>query len=164
MLGIFETHLDVTDLDRSLEFYTAVLGLELALQRQVDEARADGHARGARRFGLLWVGGRGHAMLGLWERPGDRIHTQHFAFEVGLQDLAAMVAELDRRGIEFRDFFQQRTTVPTVFGFIPAASIYFDDPDGHLLELLAPIPKPPRPDLVAVSWAEWTRAVEGASR
>jgi lactoylglutathione lyase len=82
-------------------------------------------------------------MLGLWERPNERIHTQ--------------------QGIEFRDFFQQRTTIPTVFGFIPAASIYFDDPDGHVLELLARIPTPPRPDLGAVSWAEWTRAVEGAA-
>lgn len=162
MLGVFETHLDVTDLDRSLEFYTAVLGLELALRRQVDEARADAHTRGARRFALLWVGRRGHAMLGLWERPSESIRTQHFAFEVGLRDLPAMVAQLEQRGIEFRDFFQQRTTIPTVFGFIPAASIYFDDPDGHVLELLAPIPAPPRPDLGAVSWAEWTRAVEGS--
>jgi lactoylglutathione lyase len=45
-----------------------------------------------------------------------------------------------------------------VFGFIPAASIYFDDPDGHVLELLAPLGGAPRPDLTAVSWAEWTRA------
>jgi catechol 2,3-dioxygenase-like lactoylglutathione lyase family enzyme len=163
VLGLFETHLDVTDLDRSLEFYTAVLGLELAMRRQVEEARADAHARGARRFALLWVGGRGHAMPGLWERPSERIHTQHFAFEVGLQDLPAMMAELTQQGIEFRDFFQQRTTIPTVFGFIPAASIYFDDPDGHVLELLAPIPAPPRSELGAVSWTEWTRAVEGAA-
>jgi hypothetical protein len=48
-----------------------------------------------------------------------------------------------------------------VFGFIPAASIYFDDPDGHVLELLAPIAGTPRPDLSAVSWAEWTRATAG---
>jgi catechol 2,3-dioxygenase-like lactoylglutathione lyase family enzyme len=162
MLGVFETHLDVTDLDRSLEFYTAILGLELALRGQVDGARSDAHSRGARGFALLWVGGRGHAMLGLWERPSEHIHPQHFAFEVGLQELPAMVAELTRQGIELRDFFQQRTAIPTVFGFIPAASIYFDDPDGHVLELLARIPASPRGDLGAVSWAEWTNAVEGA--
>lgn len=33
-------------------------------------------------------------MLGLWEHPSERIHTQHFAFEVGAQDLPAMMAEL----------------------------------------------------------------------
>ncbi len=163
MRGVFETHLDVADLDRSLEFYTTVLGLELALQRQVDSARADAHARGAHRFAFLWVGGRGHAMLGLWERPREHIRTQHFAFQIDLQELAGTVAGLTQRGVEFRDFFQQRTTVPTVFGFIPAASIYFDDPDSHVVEFLAPIPAAPRPDLGVVSWAEWTRAVEGAA-
>jgi catechol 2,3-dioxygenase-like lactoylglutathione lyase family enzyme len=161
--GLFETHVDVTDLNRSLEFYTGVLGLTLALQREVDGARVDAHSRGARRFALLWVGGRGHALLGLWERPRDHIRTQHFAFEVELHELPALVSRLEEQGIEFRDFFQQRTTTPTVFGFIPAASIYFDDPDGHVLELLAPIAGAPRPDLTAVSWAEWTRAMAGAT-
>jgi catechol 2,3-dioxygenase-like lactoylglutathione lyase family enzyme len=160
--GLFETHIDVADLNRSLEFYTAVLGLELAVRREVDAARVDAHSRGARRFALLWVGGRGRALLGLWERPHDPIRPQHFAFEVGLHELPALVSGLEEHGIEFRDFFQQRTTTPTVFGFIPAASIYFDDPDGHVLELLAPIAGTPRPDLSPVSWAEWTRATAGA--
>ena len=33
--------------------------------------------------------------------------------------------------------------------------------DGHLLELLAPLATPQRPDLGILSWAEWTRVVEG---
>jgi len=155
--GLFETHVDVTDLDRSVEFYSAGLGLELAVQREVDAARVDAHSRGARRFALLWVGGRGRALLGLWERARSHIRPQHFAFEVELHELAGLVSRLQEQGIVFRDFFQQHTTTPTVFGFIPAASIYFDDPDGHVLELLAPIPGEPRPDLGAVSWAEWMR-------
>jgi lactoylglutathione lyase len=164
MRGLFETHLDVIDLDRSVGFYGAVLGLEVALRREeVDATRADAHSLGARRFALLWVGGPGHAMLGLWERPRERVVPQHLAFEVGLQELPDLVARLEQRGIEFRDFFQQRTTVPTVFGFIPAASIYFDDPDGHVLELLAPLAAQPRPDLGVLSWAEWARIVEGAA-
>jgi lactoylglutathione lyase len=161
--GLYETHIDVTDLNRSLEFYTAVLGLELAVRREVDAARVDAHSRGARRFALLWVGGRGRALLGLWERPREQIRPQHFAFEVGLPELPVLVSRLEEHGIELRDFFQQRTTTPTVFGFIPAASIYFDDPDGHVLELLAPIAGTPRPDLSAVSWAEWTRATAGVT-
>jgi catechol 2,3-dioxygenase-like lactoylglutathione lyase family enzyme len=163
MRGLFETHLDVVDLDRSVEFYGAVLGLELALRRDIDAAGADAHSRGARRFAFFWVGGPGHALLGLWERDRQDIRTQHLAFEVGLQELGELVARLEQqRGIEFRDFFQQRTTVPSVFGFIPAASIYFDDPDGHLLELLAPLQAPPRPELGVISWAEWERVVERA--
>lgn len=164
MRGFFETHLDVSDLERSLGFYGGVLGLEVALRREVvDASRADAHSRGARRFALLWVGGPGQAMLGLWERARERIVPQHFAFEVGLRDLPDLVARLEQRGVEFRDFFQQRTTVPTVFGFIPAASIYFDDPDGHVLELLARLEAPPRPDVGVLSWAEWTRIAEGAA-
>jgi lactoylglutathione lyase len=156
--GLFETHVDVADLDRSLEFYMGALGLELAVQREVDAARVDAHSRGARRFALLWVGGRGHALLGLWERARDLIRPQHFAFEVEAHELPVLVSRLAQQGVQFRDFFQQRTTTPTVFGFIPAASIYFDDPDGHVLELLAPIAGAPRPELTAVSWDEWTRA------
>lgn len=161
--GVFETHLDVIDLDRSVQFYEAVLGLELALRREVDAARADAHSRGARRFAFFWVGGQGHAMLGLWERDRRRVRTQHFAFEVALRELTALVARLEQRGIEFRDFFQQRTTVPSVFGFIPAASIYFDDPDGHVLELLARLQARPRPELGVISWVEWARVVEGSA-
>ncbi len=161
--GIFETHLDVADLDRSVEFYTARLGLELAVRQEVDAARGDAHARGARRFAFLWVGGHGRAMLGLWERSPDRVRAQHCAFEVALPDMAGVVAELQRRGLVFRDFFQQPTSVPSVFGFIPAAMLYFDDPDGHVLELLAPIPAAPRPDLGILSWPEWARMVEGAA-
>jgi len=161
MRGVFETHLDVTDLDRSLEFYARVLGLEVALRRDMDATRTDAHSRGALRFALLWVGGRGNAMLGLWERQRDRVLPQHFAFEVSLQELPGAVARLGQRGIEFRDFLQQRTTVPTVFGFIPAASLYFDDPDGHVLELLARLDGAPRPDLGVISWGEWTTIVEG---
>jgi lactoylglutathione lyase len=164
MRGLFETHLDVVDLDRSLGFYGVALGLEVALRReQVDAARTDAHSLGARRFALLWVGGPGRGMLGLWERPPERVSPQHLAFEVRLQDLPDLVARLEQRGIGFRDFFQRRTTVPTVFGFIPAASIYFDDPDGHVLELLASLAAPPRPDLGVLSWEEWTRVVEGAT-
>jgi lactoylglutathione lyase len=159
VLRIFETHLDVADLKRSLEFYTAVLGLEIALRRELDQARTDAHSRGAREFALLWVGRRGQAMLGLWERSGQDIRPQHFAFEIGVEELPARIAELARKGVELRDFFQEYTTTPTVFGFIPAASIYFADPDGHVLELLARLPQRPRPELGAVSWSEWDRII-----
>lgn len=155
--GVFETHLDVADLDRSLRFYTEILGLEPALQREVDAARGDAHSHGAKRFAFLWVGGPGHAMVGLWERPAVHIRPQHFAFEVSIAEFSRLVAKLEERGIVFRDFFQTPTATPSVFGFIPAASVYFDDPDGHVLELLAPLPSTPRPDIGAVTWAEWTR-------
>lgn len=159
---LFETHLDVADLERSVRFYTTRLGLDVAVRREADAARVDTHSRGARRFALLWVGGQGRAMLGLWERA--HIRTQHCAFEVALPDMPGVVRQLARSGVALRDFFQRPTTMPSVFGFIPAASIYFDDPDGHVLELIAPIPDTTaRPDLGVLTWTEWARIVEGVS-
>ena len=55
--GLFETHIDVADLERARRFYGETLGLELGL---VDEKR---------RVAFYWVGPRGEAMLGLWEKP-----------------------------------------------------------------------------------------------
>jgi hypothetical protein len=35
---------------------------------------------------------------------------------------------------------------PVVFPWMPAASVYFDDPDGHSLEYIALLPHPARPE------------------
>ncbi len=159
--GLYETHIDVVDLDRSVSFYVDVVGLELATKLDVDAARADSHSRGARRVAILWIGGRGNAALGLWERPADRISTQHFAFEVEPSYMDTVIGDLRNKGIELRDFFMKRTSAPSVFGSIPAASIYFEDPDGHMVEILARLPADPRPELGIVSWQEWNQAIWG---
>ena len=52
--GLFETHLTVADLDRSMAFYRDVVGLPVALE--VPERGAAFH----------WIGRPGQAMLGLW--------------------------------------------------------------------------------------------------
>jgi hypothetical protein len=44
------------------------------------------------------------------------------------------------QGVAVKNFFDEPTDVFSVFRWMPAASIYFDDPDGHLLELLARLP------------------------
>jgi lactoylglutathione lyase len=54
LAGLFETHLTVSDLDRSVRFYRDLVGLTLAF-----EARERGAA-------FFWIGGTGEAMLGLW--------------------------------------------------------------------------------------------------
>ena len=40
--------------------------------------------------------------------------------------------------------------------FVSAASVYFRNPDGHMLEYLSTLDKEPRPDLGIISWSEWT--------
>jgi lactoylglutathione lyase len=151
--GLYETHLQVTNLDHSMKFYEGVLGLEPGMKEQ------------ARRSAFYWVGGHGKTLLGLWEKPpwvlgrnpGDPIIRQHLAFEIKLVDLGRTVAAVKHRAIELRNFFEQTTDVPSVFGWIPAASIYFSDPDGHLLELLAKLGGKSRPEIGIVSLDEWKR-------
>ena len=53
--NLFETHLTVSDLRRSMAFYGDALGLELA------------QFFPERRVAFYWIGGRGSSMLGLWE-------------------------------------------------------------------------------------------------
>jgi len=41
-----------------------------------------------------------------------------------------------------------------VIGWMPAAAVYFRDPDGHLLEYLAMLEGTARPALGIVPWSE----------
>jgi catechol 2,3-dioxygenase-like lactoylglutathione lyase family enzyme len=144
--GLFETHIDVADLERAMRFYGEVLGLEFGL---LDEER---------RIAFYWVGGRGEAMLGLWEKPADQIRAQHYAFRSTVDDiLARSVPYLTKRGLGPRTFLNARAEQPTVFGWMPAVGMYFRDPDGHLLEFVAMLPGEARPDLGVVTWEEWQR-------
>jgi lactoylglutathione lyase len=150
--GLFETHLHVADLERAMRFYGDVLGLELGLKET------------ERRAALYWIGKNRSAMLGIWERPpwaaggaGSRIVPQHLAFEVALQDLQSAIDRLKQNGIEVRNFFDHVTDEPSVFGWMPAASIYFNDVDGHLLEFIARLEGEPASDIGIVSLGEWKR-------
>ena len=142
--GLFETHLNVADLDRSVAFYRNVLGLEL------------GRYEIERRAAFFWIGGQGEAMLGLWEQPAERVLPQHFAFRATIDDvLERSVAWLAERNLPCHNFLNDGNSRPMVFGWMPAVSIYFADPDGHWLELIAMLPGNPRPELGVVSWEQW---------
>ena len=52
--GLFETHLTVRDVPRSVAFYRDVVGLPVALELP------------ERNAAFLWIGERGRSMLGLW--------------------------------------------------------------------------------------------------
>jgi hypothetical protein len=38
---------------------------------------------------------------------------------------------------------------------MPAATVYFRDPDGNMLEFLTMLPDAPRPELNVLPWREW---------
>jgi lactoylglutathione lyase len=142
--GLFETHLTVADLKRSMDFYGDTLGIEQATVIP------------DRRVAFYWIGAPGKAMLGLWETGAapQRLNL-HIAFTVDLNDLLAAPARLREAGVTPLDFSSNPTTEPVVLAWMPAASLYFRDPDGHLLEYLAMLPDTPRPDLGVQTWTNW---------
>jgi catechol 2,3-dioxygenase-like lactoylglutathione lyase family enzyme len=143
--GLFESHLTVADLDRSIAFYRDVLGLSLA------------HRIPARHCAFFWLGAPGHTMLGLWSIHTSPIQARlHIAFTVTLDDVIAAVARLRAAGIVPRSGGGgPAIEEPIVFGWMPAASVYFDDPDGHSLEFIAMLPDAPRPELGIVTLSAW---------
>jgi lactoylglutathione lyase len=147
---LFEVHLTVTDLERAIAFYRDAVGLRLA------------HVESARQVAFFWIGQPGNAMLGLWSGgAGPERLTSHTAFSVSLADLLAAPGALRAAGITPLDFAGQPTTQPIVFAWMPAASVFFRDPDGHLLEYIAMLPQEPRPDFGIMPWRMWEQMRHG---
>jgi lactoylglutathione lyase len=145
--ALFETHLTVSDLDRSVAFYRDVVGLPVALELP---------ERGA---AFLWIGGPGEAMLGLWSLGSAPLGLSlHIALRASLEDVLGACDALRAAGIAPLSFFAEETTEPSVIAWMPAAAVYFRDPDGHLIEYLAMLDAAPRPGEGIVPWSEWAGA------
>lgn len=112
ILGLNHITFAVSDIQRSTEFYTQVLGARLLL-------------RGEKTVYMDLAG----IWLALNYEPGARAAATytHIAFSVTAADLDSFRRRLQERGIELR---QDRSRNPQ-----EGKSLYFRDPDGHLLEL-----------------------------
>jgi lactoylglutathione lyase len=115
--GVYEIAVKVRDLERAEAFYRDVLALRV------------GRRDPQRRWVFLRAGGTAGMVVlqedrGTWPR-------QHFAFTVAEAGLAAAVDELRRRGVAVEG--------PMTHEWMPARSVYFADPDGHDVELCAPL-------------------------
>ena len=142
--GLYETHLSVENLERSVDFYANVLGLEQC------------HFEAKRRAAFFWIGKPKEAMLGLWEKPRKEIDKQHFAFRCEVDDiLNKSAAFLKERNIHPYNFLNDGTDRPMVFAWMPALAIYFNDPDGHQLEFIAILDGKGKPELGVVSYDNW---------
>ena len=142
--GLFETHLTVGDLARSVQFYREVVGLEFAYEVP------------ARQVAFFWVGGRGHGMLGLWAVGSAPLRMRlHLAFAVATPDVLAAPTKLKAAHVTPLGFNGEPVDEPVVTGWMPALSLYFSDPDGHSIEYLAMLDDPPRPEMGVVPYSRW---------
>lgn len=131
--GIYETHLQVADLERSIKFYES-------LGTTVDSISKRGIA-----FIVFNKYSEYETMLGLWQvKEGEQVNKRHIAFNVTLESLLKAKEWLADRGIMSKSVFGRDGSEPIVHSSDPAAAIYFDDPDGNELEFYARITGEPR--------------------
>jgi catechol 2,3-dioxygenase-like lactoylglutathione lyase family enzyme len=143
-LGTGHVGLNVTNLGRSLAFYQAIFGFDIA-------ARS---APGGRQWALL--AREGDLVLTLWEQAGgdfaaDRPGLHHLSFQV---DSIGAVRQLEARIREAGGAILHGGIVPHVEGG-DSGGLYFTDPDGIRLEVFvasgvdgladAPAPTPGAP-------------------
>jgi catechol 2,3-dioxygenase-like lactoylglutathione lyase family enzyme len=119
--GVYEVALPVRELERAEKFYREVLGLEVGLR---DERR---------RWLFLRAGGNA-GMVVLQENP-EGWTKHHFALTVAPDEVDAAAARLKQLGVQ--------VSGPILHEWMAAKSVYFADPDGHDLELCAPLEAKP---------------------
>lgn len=144
--GLYEAHLPVRDLKRSIEFY-ASLDLELAYETP--------------KLAFFWIV-KGQSWVGLWEteKAETPYHPslRHIAFHVDVEAIRNAKEWLADRGIEGRAAFgfspEQQPLVLPNRPFAHAA-VYFHDPDGNSLEFIAPLDLQVEEEFDMMSLAQW---------
>ena len=126
--AILETALDVADLARSMRFYAELFGYPVLVS---DESFCAYDVNGQQVL-LLFRQGRdpGGTVLPFGKIPSHgATGPGHVGFSVPEESLVAWRAQLGKLDIAIESEFRWPNG---------GASIYFRDPDGHLLELLSP--------------------------
>lgn len=126
--GVVETAIHVEDVGRSAEFYQRLFGLE---KLAGDERFCSLALPGSAVFLLFRKGGTLEpvATPGGMIPPHDGSGHMHFAFKISADSLEACRRELRAQGIAIES---------TVHWPRGGTSLYFRDPDGHLVELITP--------------------------
>ncbi len=143
--GLYETHIQVRDLAKSVAFYTEVLGLRVA------------HRDPTRPIVFLWIGPGKDNMLGLWQEETN-FQPRHFAFRADKEDILNYAVDyLKTRDLTPYNFLKDGIEAPMVFAWMPALAIYFNDPDGNQLEFIAVLEGEGRPELGVLSYEDWLK-------
>jgi catechol-2,3-dioxygenase len=117
--GLYEVAVRVKELARAESFYREILGLEVGIR---DERR---------NWLFLYAGG--NAGMIVLQEDKTEWPRQHLAFTVDEADIERAATTLREQGLTVEG--------PVIHEWMPSKSIYFADPDGHNLELLALIKK-----------------------
>ena len=116
---------------------------------------------------LLYDDNGTRSMLGL-TRVDMVSRSHHLSFRVFYDDVERMVPHLAEKGIETthptKSPLQGPMKEPIVHGWMPAASVFFKDPDGHLLELISDLPDAPRSEVFYCPLSEWRERFGNPSR
>ena len=128
------TVLRVHDLERSIEFYTQVLGCEV--KRRRPDLGLVHLGVGTSMLDLVDVAGKVGQRGGGPVVPGGR-NMDHFCIRVEPFDEASLFEYLDRHGVKRLTGVEQR------FGAEGTGpSVYLEDPDGNTVELKGPAAPP----------------------
>ena len=145
--GLYETHINVTNLEKSITFYKEVLGLHFC------------HKEEKRRIAFFWIGKPKEFMLGLWEKQAEEMEKRHFAFRCDEEDiLIRSVKYLKERSLEPYNFLNDETEKPMVFAWMPALANYFKGPNGKVLGFIGGLEGEANPELGVISYEEWKKA------
>ena len=146
--GLYETHIEVSNLEKSIQFYTEILGLKLA---HLDEKRP---------IAFLWIGKEKEAMLGLWEQK-ENPRPRHFAFSADKEDILKYSVDfLKKRNLKPYNFLKDGIEKPMVFAWMPALAIYFNDPDGNQLEFISILEGEGNPEWGVMPYEDWVSKKE----
>uniref|UniRef100_F4C8Q1 Glyoxalase/bleomycin resistance protein/dioxygenase n=1 Tax=Sphingobacterium sp. (strain 21) TaxID=743722 RepID=F4C8Q1_SPHS2 len=141
--GLYETHIQVRDLEMATKFYTEVLGLKFA------------HRDETKPIVFLWIGQDKEYMLGLWETK-ENFQPRHFAFRSTKEDILNRAQQfLTDRRLQPYNFLKDGSVQPMVFAWMPALAIYFNDPDGNQLEFISILDGDGKPELGVISYKDW---------
>jgi catechol 2,3-dioxygenase-like lactoylglutathione lyase family enzyme len=130
ILGLYEAHLPVSNLKRSISFYQKI-GLEVAWK---DKDTV-----------FFWIEKK-KSWLGLWEGTESKISyhpsIRHIAFRVDYEFLKQSIEWLKSRDIQPVPFGNRNSVEPFVRPNQGNASVYFEDPDGNSLEFMCYVDVP----------------------
>jgi catechol 2,3-dioxygenase-like lactoylglutathione lyase family enzyme len=128
LTGVLETAIYVDDLDRASRFYEELF----ALQRIEGDARFRAYSVGGRNVLLLFKRGASNQVTELpfgKMGPHDGSGSLHLAFSISMEDLPGWEKLLAEKRIAI----ESRVRWPR-----GGTSLYFRDPDNHLVELATP--------------------------